>query len=307
MKYQIMMGILFTLLSRRKVFAGELAGKFGVSVRTIYRYIDEMTCCNIPIDVSRGPQGGIYISDAFKLPKGLMSKEEYARATDAIFAVNEQLHDPVLESALEKLRAQFKAEQRETFVTGNLLIDGGTWGDERKFSDKLAVLDRAITEIRALEIEYVDRGGERSHRKVFPHLLILKQNVWYLYAFCNSREAFRTFKVGRIRTVIETEETFAPVAFQREEIPLRFWTDRERTVDALFEISPSALPFAEEWLGVENVFERNGKHFAEATLPDDESLVGKILSAGGGFCVVSPASLAERVKKEADRIATLYR
>lgn len=307
MKYQVMMGILFTLLSRRKVSAGELAAKYNVSVRSIYRYIDEMTCSNIPVDVSRGANGGIYISDAFKLPKGLMTREEYARATDAIFAVNEQLGDPVLQSALEKLQAQFKTEQREPFITGNFLIDGGTWGDERKFSDKLAVLDRAISDKRALEIDYVDRGGERSHRIVLPHLLILKQNVWYLYAYCNSREAFRTFKVGRIRTVVETGETFSPVVFRREDVPLHFWTEHERTVDALFEISPQAIPFAEEWLGVENVYERDGKHYAEATLPDDESLAGKILSAGAGFRVLSPAPLAERVYKEAERIAKLYR
>lgn len=307
MKYQIMIGILFTLLSRRKVSAGELAGKYGVSVRSIYRYIDEMTCSNIPIDVTRGAQGGIYISDAFRLPQGLFSKEEYASATNAMLAVNEQLGDPVLQSAIEKLQAQMKTEKRDTFVTGNFLVDGGTWGDERKFSDKLSFLERAISEKKVLEMDYTDRGGEHSHRTVLPHLLILKQNLWYLYAFCEMRGEFRLFKVGRIRSMVETGETFTPLPFNREDVPLHFWNGKEQSTDALFEIAKSALPLAEEWLGIENVYERDGKYYADVVLPDDESLVGKILSVGAGFRVLSPAPLVERVKREAERIARLYR
>ena len=59
MKYQIMIGMLFTLLAKRKVSAGELAAKYGVSKRSVYRYVDEMTVAGIPIDLSRGAQGGI--------------------------------------------------------------------------------------------------------------------------------------------------------------------------------------------------------------------------------------------------------
>ncbi len=86
--------ILFILLSKRKVSARELAQRFGVSVRSIYRYIDEMTVSGIPIDVARGASGGIYISDAYKLPKGFMTREEYARAIEAMLTLNEQLNDP---------------------------------------------------------------------------------------------------------------------------------------------------------------------------------------------------------------------
>ena len=60
-------------------------------------------------------------------------------------------------------------------------------------------------------------------------------------------------------------------------------------------------------LGVDNITKRDGKCYAEVSLPDDSSLVGTILSAGAGLTVVSPASLAERVKKEAERISASYR
>ncbi|MDE6059209.1 MAG: YafY family transcriptional regulator [Clostridia bacterium] len=305
MKYQIMIGILFTLLAKRKVSAGELAGKYGVSVRSIYRYIDEMTIAGIPIDVARGSQGGIFISDAYKLPKGMMTKEEYGKALDAMLTFNEQLKDPVLRSAIDKLSAQVKSEKFDISLSGNILVDCGTWGDERKFSEKLALLERAIQNREVLEIDYNNRSGERNKRSVLPHLLVYKQNIWYVYAYCKMRDAFRLFKVGRIRSIICTEETFERIPFSREDIPLSFWVS-EKVIEARFEIMPETLPFAEEWLGIENIREQDGKFFADVQLPDDETLVGTILSVGSGFRVLSPLSLAERVKSEAKKIAESY-
>lgn len=300
MKYQILIDMLFKLLTGRRTTIGELAAKYEVSPRTIHRYLDEMTVAGIPIDTTRGAAGGVYISEAFTLPRGFLTQEEYTRAINAMLAMREQTGDTVLSAAIEKLSAQRKKE-RKAEISGSILVDGGAWGDERKFSDKIAFLERAIEEHDALEIEYVDRGGESSRRVILPHLLILKQNIWYVYAHCRLRGTFRTFRVGRIRTLIKTGETFTPIPFRREDVPLTFWKN-DKQVDALFSIQPAALPFAVEWLGIENVIEHEGKYFAEITLPDDETLVGKILSMGKGFKVVKPESLKERVREEARRI-----
>lgn len=306
MKYQIMIGMLFTLLAKRKVSAGELAAKYGVSKRSVYRYVDEMTVAGIPIDLSRGAQGGIYISDAYKLPRGLFTRDEYARTVDAMRAMNDALRDPDLTNAIEKLTSLMKREKFDTSLSGNILVDSGTWGDERRFADKLALIERATEERMALEIDYTDRGGERTRRTILPHLLVYKQNVWYVYAWCRTREAFRLFKIGRMRTVIGTEETFERIPFSRDDIPLSFWTDSEKQTEARFEISAEALPFAEEWLGVENIYRREEKFYADVLLPDDESLPSKILSAGAGIRVLSPESLVGRIKKETERLARSY-
>lgn len=307
MKFQIMTDMLFTLLANRKTSAGELAQKYGISVRSIYRYVEEMSVSGIPVDCMRGTHGGIYISDTFKLPKGLMTREEYGKAIEAMMAMNEQLGDPVLESAIRKLSARVKSEARDMTVSGNMLIDSGAWGDEHRFSEKLSLIERAIEEREALVIDYFSREGERTQRTVLPHLLVFKQNIWYVYAFCRKRNAFRLFKLGRMRSVLKTGEIFERIPFERKDIPLNFWHREENAVHAMFEISSEALPFAEEWLGVENVQTRDGRFFAEVSLPDDEALIGKILSAGTGFRVVSPASLAEKVRAEAEKIASAYR
>ncbi len=307
MKFQVMIGILLTLLRKRRASARELAEKYGVSTRSIYRYVDELSIAGIPVEVYRGSRGGIYISDAFKLPRGFLTKNEYARAIDAMLAMNAQLDDPDLKSAIEKLSSELKHEKFDGALSGNILVDSGTWGDERRFSDKLALAERAIAEREELEIDYTDRGGEQTRRKILPHLLVYKQNVWYLYAFCRTRNAFRLFKLGRMRSILKTGETFERIPFAREDIPLNFWTNADESIDARFEITSEALPYAEEWFGVENVYKKDGGLYADVTLPNDESLLGKILSIGSGFRVLSPLSLAERVKKEAEKLVSAYR
>ncbi len=307
MKYQIMLGILFTLLSARKKSAGALAAKYHCSVRSVYRYVEELIVAGIPIDVGRGANGGIWISDAYKLPKGFMTKEEYARTVEAMLAMLEQTGDETLRAALEKITSGMKREKSDAALSGNILVDSGTWGDERRFSEKLAITDRAISEREALEIDYVDREGETSKRKILPHLLVYKQNIWYVYAFCNTRNAFRLFKLGRMRSILQTGETFERLDFSRDEIPLSFWRDDENDLDVRLQIAPEKLPFAEEWLGVENIRRENGLFLADVMLPDDDALIGKILSAGAGLTVLAPPELKTRVQTESERIAAQYR
>ena len=306
MKYQIMIDMLFDLLRQRRMNAAEFAAKYHISLRTVYRYIEEMTVSGIPIDVARGVNGGVYISNAYKLPTGFMTRAEYARAIDAMQAMESELGDPVLASAIEKLSANAKETRLNGAIAGNILVDSGTWGAERKFSEKLLLIERAIEERESLAIDYISREGERTQRTILPHLLVYKQNIWYVFAYCRLRGAFRLFKIGRIRSIVHTGDMFRRLPFTRDDVPLSFWTDGEKTVEATFALSPEALPFAEEWLGIENVREEDGSYFVTVILPDDDSLVDKILSAGAGFRVIAPASLAERVRAEAQKIADSY-
>ncbi len=305
MKYEIMIKILFALLTKRKVSASALAKEYGVSIRSVYRYVDEMTISGIPIDVTRGAAGGISIPDNFKLPKGLLTKEEYARTVEAILAMLEQTHDSVLENALEKLTSEMKTEKFDLSVSGNILVDSGTWGDERKISEKLSLLSQATENREALAIEYVDRTGGTTKRVIHPHLLIYKQSIWYVWAYCTLRGEFRTFRLGRMRTITKTGEIFERKPFSREDIPLNFWRN-EKVIEVKFEIAKETLPYAEDWLSVDNIYEENGRHYAEVVLPDDEALIPTILSAGAGITVLSPLSLAEKVRQRAEKISALY-
>ena len=308
MKFSILIAMLFDLLSKRKVTAGYLAEKYEISPRTVYRYIDLMAN-TVPVYVKQGRNGGIYISDNYKLPMGFMTKDEYEATIEALSAMYSQLPQERFLAAKHKISAQLKSEIRDITLSGeigNILVDGGTWGDTHTFSEKVRLVEECIRDRIVLDIEYHSRMGEKTQRKIEPHVLVFKQGVWYVFAFCHKQRAFRLFRLGRIFAALKTEEIFAKRPFAREDIPLNYWTN-EKTVTAVFDVDESAFADAQDWLGVENLQYKNGKWQAEVTLPDDETLVRKIVSLGAGMKVLSPKELCDRVAKHAETVTALYR
>ncbi|MDE7087607.1 MAG: YafY family transcriptional regulator [Clostridia bacterium] len=299
MKYQIMIKMLMLLTSRRKVTAKEFAEKFDISIRSVYRYVDELNVAGVPVDVVRGRYGGIYISDTFKLPSGFFTRGEYAACVNALNAMSENLKDGDILSALEKLQRQQKSDRRELSVCGNIIVDGGSWADLGKFPQKMQVCEKAVNESLCMEIDYLSREGEHSRRVIDPHVLIFKQNVWYLFAFCHNRQDFRTFKIGRIRSAHFTGRTFTKRAVTKEDIPLNFEYTSEQLIPVTLQIKKDAAADVEEWLGVDNVEPRGEGLIATVSLPDDDTLVDKILGFGGKVKVLSPLSLQERVRAAA--------
>lgn len=303
MKYQVMLKMLIMLTSKRQVTAKEIADRFEISQRSVYRYVEELNVAGVPVDVVRGRYGGIFISDTYRLPTGYFTKGEYAAMTNALEAMGGQINDDNITSALEKLASRQKEDRRELSVCGNIIVDGGSWADMGSFSEKMRVCEQAVRECLSLDIDYLSREGEHSRRIIDPHVLIFKQNVWYVYAFCHSRQEFRTFKIGRIKLARFTGAKFEKKEISRDEIPLNFEYSSEQLTEVTLEIKKDALADVEELIGVDNVEPRGNALIATVALPDDETLVDKILGYGGKVKVVAPADLKERVRKTALAIA----
>lgn len=68
--------IVYILMQKRKVTAKELAERFEVSTRTIYRDIETISCANIPVYMTKGKEGGIGLLDGYVFNKAILSNEE---------------------------------------------------------------------------------------------------------------------------------------------------------------------------------------------------------------------------------------
>lgn len=309
MKFSILLEMVFDLLAKRKVTATYFANKFQLSVRTVYRYVDDLTLAGLPIQVLRGREGGIYISDSYKLPKGFMTKEEYEAAINALEMMYAQLPEERFLDAKRKLSAQVKSEIRDFSLSaeiGSILVDGGTWGDSGSFAEKLHVFEESIKEKVTLDIEYQSREGKKTQRRIEPHVLVYKQGIWYLYAFCHKQRAFRLFRVGRILSTIKTEERFVKRNFTRNDIPLNFTAMETEFIDVRLQIGESAFADAQDWLGAENLRKVDGNWQADVCLPNDDTLVRKILGMGTNIQVLSPTALRNKVADAAANIAKTY-
>jgi len=309
MKFATLLDVLTDILIKRKVTAVELAEKYETSTRTIYRYVDELSF-SVPVYVKRGRNGGICIADNYRLPVGFLNKEEYQATIEALDATFSQLPEEKFLAAKKKITLSKRNAPAEVALVGaessTLLIDGGTWGDTQKFADKLRYVSDCIHNLKTVEIEYRDRLGASSTRKIQPHLLILKQNVWYVYAFCLKQRAFRLFRLGRIYAFFATGETFTRRPFNKEDLPLNFWTDDAEPVAVRLQIEESVLLEVQDWLGVENVKRVGDKWIADVRLPADGFLPKKIIGFGSGVTVLAPQELKTQVKDELLKTIALY-
>ena len=331
MKFDILLDMLFDLLSRRKATAQYFAQKYGVSARTVYRYVDILTA-SVPLEVRQGRGGGIYISDAYKLPVGFLTREEYAAANEALEAMYSQLPEERFLTVRKKLAAQSKEEEKQLFFPGDsnfVLIDSGSWGDAKPFSEKIRLFENAAKSLSVVEIDYFSRGGERTIRKIEPHILIYKQNVWYVYAFCRMKKEFRLFRIGRVYSAFLTGETFARREVKRETIPLHYWQTAE-SANVKLEVGEAAFADVQDWLGceslrplpsaaeiaAENAADKTAgrpadgegarRWIALATLPFDDALVKKIVGLGAGVKVLAPEALKEKTAALAAAVAKAY-
>ena len=307
MKFVILLDIFFELLAKRKVTATYLARKHELSIRTIYRYVDLLSMC-VPVYVMQGRNGGICISDSYKLPVGFMTKEEYEAAIEALSAMYSQLPEERFLAAQRKLSSRLKSEIRDLTLSGELgsiIVDSSSWGDSR-FQEKIRLTENCIRDCKVIEIDYRSRIGETTKRKIEPHILVFKQGIWYVYAYCRKQSDFRLFRLGRIYSAFVTDETFEKREIQREDIPLNYWSNEVESVNVLLEIRESSFADAQDWLGVENLQKRGENWYAELSLPYDETLVKKIIGLGDGVIVKEPQALRKEVKSQAQKIANLY-
>ena len=308
MKYQMLLKILFLLLSRKQVSAKYIADRYGISIRTVYRYIDELSLSDIPIYNERGRNGGYSISDTFKLPANFLTTEESEKIISTLTQLNNELGSNVIESAIAKIGSISKISENGASINlGNLVIDGTSWGTTDRYSEILKILQSAIEDKTLIEIDYIDRDGNVSTRVIEPHILALKQGLWYSYSYCRLRDEFRLFKVGRIQEIRKLKDNFS----RREIVSMsgifeKWYAETPEDIDLL--VDKSARYEVEEWLGVDKIKEnKNGEIIASTMLPINDYLAGKILSFGDKIKVLAPNKLKKLVLEKANSITKLYK
>lgn len=308
MKYQIMLRILFLLLSRDKVSAKYIADKYELSLRTVYRYIDELSLANVPIYNVRGRNGGYAISDTYKIPANYLTDEESKKIISTLSEINKEIGSPVIETAVNKLSSISKKPQGDVHINfGNLVIDGSAWGNSDVYKETLKLFERAVEQKQIVQVSYRDREGLATVRNIEPHTLVLKQGLWYIYSYCRLRNTFRLFKIGRIEKAKLLSETFERKEVgDMSEVLSKWYEEEPKQIELI--IDESVKADVEEWLGVDKVdVSSSGKITASCNLPINDYLTAKILSFKNKVKVVAPKSLINAVIEAAKEVENLYK
>lgn len=286
---------MLTLINSKKVTASELAEKYELSKRTIYRYIDVLNQAGVPIVSFSGSGGGIAVADNFKLDKTFFSKEEYSKIIAALTSFGEMTDEKETRLLIEKFKSMSQGrEENYVLQSDRLFVDIPSFDAVKH---KISVVQKALFEQKAVEIEYCSRYREITFRKILPHALAVKDGQWYVYAFCTSRNDFRLFKISRITKIVLTDESFErlqmpDVKKEEENLPPL------EKVELTLKITDAALPDAEEWLGVENITKNTEGYFAKTTQYLNNELISKLLSFGDGVKILSPKKVSDTVRQK---------
>lgn len=200
MKIDRLFAITNILLDKKSVTASELASKFEVSVRTIYRDLDILSANGIPIMTMQGKGGGISLMDHYAIDKNMFSKEEQEKILMALQSV-QAMNQFDIDDPLSKLRGLFNRDM-DSWIE----IDFNGWEQSEEQSRLFSLIKHAIWNKKVLSFSYIDGKGQESERLVEPFRLIFKGFSWYLYGYCRLRKDFRFFKMIRMERVAEVNE-----------------------------------------------------------------------------------------------------
>lgn len=273
--------ILYYLLNKGNATAPELAARFEVSPRTIYRDIEALSGAGIPVYAEPGRNGGIYLLHDFVLDKALLSENEKQELLAALQSISATGYTSNKET-LTKLSALFHMDMDDW-----LEVDFSRWGKSTYDNEKFEKLKDAVIRHREIKIVYENTNGERSERTVQPLKLSYKSKEWYLKAFCLEKQDFRMFKLNRIIRLEQLEQAFVPKPYPEPENSLQQPYPR---IVLLFS-KEMAYRVYDEFDETQIEHRGNGDLIATAHMPVDAWLIGYLLSFGAQVEIIEPEYL----------------
>ncbi|WP_185287495.1 YafY family protein [Chryseobacterium lactis] len=203
--------ILTQLQSKPLVRAQDLAEKFDVSIRTIYRDVKTLENAGIPIVGEAG--NGYSLMEGYKLPPIMFTKEEVLSFITAEKLMQKFSHQSLgshYQMAMEKVRSVLRHSDKNLIHNIEKQIDvfsvHGNSGDSLK--NVIPIILESIAEKTQLSIEYQTVDGRVTNRTIEAVGIFFEFNFWYIMAYCILRKDFRQFRVDRIQQISKTETPF---------------------------------------------------------------------------------------------------
>jgi len=319
MRASRLLSILMLLQTRGRMTAQALAARFEVSVRTIYRDIDQLSAADVPVYADRGPNGGFELLDGYRTKLTGLSPAEAATLFLAGLpgpAAELGLAD-VLTTAQLKLTAALPEGARATArrVSARFHLDPVGWFRSADDARLLPAIASAVWNEVYLDIRYKRYAGPVS-RRVQPLGLVLKGGVWYLVAGVG--EQTRTYRVANVVDLTVTEESFErPKDFDL----VRFWTSAARAYEvglyrgkAALRISPRGMTKLDVFGSavVQSAAETAGPPDADGwvrvSIPIEsvEQAAADLVRLGTDAEAIEPPELRRRIAQTARELSRLY-
>lgn len=210
--------ILIKLQTKQLITATELADKFSVSIRTIYRDIRALEQSGVPIFTEEGK--GYSLREDYRLPPVTFTEYEANALITAEQIIGKNLDDSFVKTyseAIDKIKAVLKHSTKDK---ANLLSERVYFAENethQRTSNYLLSIQFALTNFHPVQISYSDQTNTITDRIVEPFAVLSTQEKWLLVAWCRLREAFRFFRLDSINQLTVLSDKFEPHKLTLEE------------------------------------------------------------------------------------------
>lgn len=297
MQINRMFEIIYILIDKKTVTARELAERFEVSQRTIYRDVETLSSAGIPIFMSKGKGGGISILADFVLNKAVLTEEEKMDVLSSMKAVD-AINFNATDSALKKL-SSLLGENNPDWIE----VDFSSWYNSDKESETFNTIKSAVLAKKMISFTYSSGKGEKTSREVEPLKICFKGMSRYLYAYCTLRQDFRFFKLSRINDIVITEKHFERIVtspifktgdmFKEQYIALKL----KISLNMAFRVYDEFDSYTRE---------PDGSFIIQTMYPVNEWLFSYIASFGSNCEVLEPLDIRNAIKEELQKTLNNY-
>ncbi|MGL4363514.1 MAG: helix-turn-helix transcriptional regulator [Cellulosilyticaceae bacterium] len=279
--------IVYRLISAEKISARELAEQFEVSTRTIYRDVEILSSAGIPIFMTKGKGGGIGLLPGFVLNKTMLTSDEKANILAALESLR-TVDETSLDKLLKKLGILF-GEQNKGFIQ----IDYSDWG--QRIKEQFEKSKEAILSHKLLVFDYVSATSKVTSRQVEPYILLYKDRNWYLKCFCLDKQAFRLFRLSRMRNMKISEVRYIP---REEKTDMKIIQPKAVLTEIKMIISKEQMHRVLDEFHPKNVVKNtDGNYRVTMNFVEDEWVYGYILSFGCSATVLEPPHIRQLIKE----------
>src|ERR1700761_7512085 len=297
--------ILIQLQSRRVVKAGDIADRFNISLRTVYRDIRTLEEAGIPLMGEAGV--GYSIMDGYRLPPVMFTREE-ATAFLTAEKLMEKLTDPSSDehykSAMYKVRSVLRMAEKDFLenIDGHIevLKSRRVAPGARLDLNPLQIILKGIGERQVLSIHYFAmHNQQKSERCIEPVGVFYLDNYWHLIAWCRLREDYRDFRLDRISNISLTGERFRTQHPNLNEYIAQSAKEKNLTTVTI-RVEKKILPYLNEQKYYNGfVSEKEVDGMIEMTFLTEfiEGFVRWLMMYGDTAIIISPGNLREKVKE----------
>lgn len=202
--------ILTQLQTKRLLTATQLADKFSVSIRTIYRDIRALEQAGVPIITEDGK--GYTLMEGYRVPPVMFTEAQANALITAEQLVLKNKDTSFIKDyteAVEKIKSvlKYSIQDKANLLSERTRFDQNI--NRERNSNNLSDLQFALTNFRLTKIEYTNEQDKTTTRLIEPFALLSTEN-WLLVAYCRLRKEFRFFRLDRIKKMQVLTDKFEP-------------------------------------------------------------------------------------------------